>query len=281
MTGPRTIGRTFSRELALSTALVMMACAAASADMVITASRQTLQESASARPDSARAESALEHESFAIREGVLEGFVINTSNTTMRDVVVEIRGTSADEMTEYWKARVDLGDLDPGQRVFISKGYPDWFARPEKLLFDFDPPEDPATPWPRPVHGHKLCYMGEGDRQTTWFILTPGATRFDFTYQGSDSFVLDLRRLDGAPIIPVARQTGQGNGTNVVVLEEQGVYQLVVHATGLWEVRMENEPKATPPEPKAHADTAGTGKRHPARPLRIEERGSGEACIYQ
>lgn len=222
----------------------------------------------------------LTHEGFGVRDGQLQGFIINASEETIEDAVAEIRSTSADELLTYWMVRVTLGDMEPGQRIFVRRAYPEWFSAPEKIVVDFDPPENQDTPWPRPVPAKRLIYSGDHSGLTSWFIISPGAVRFSFRHDGDGEFGLDLIPQDIISRTPVVRHSGAGEGSALHAVQERGVYQLAVQAAGAWEVRIDEETSQDQIQPSRTEDDAGSAR--PAaqpRPIRIEERSPGEISI--
>lgn len=261
--------------------LVIVFVGSVCAEEVITdAPRPSAELSRNGAEPTIRKEPGLTHEAFGVRDGMMEGFIINASEETVEDATVEIRSTSADEMLTYWMVRVPLGDMDPGQRVFVQRAYPEWFSRPEQIVFVFDPPENPDTPWPRPVQAERLRYSGSDSGLTSWFTMSPGAVRFSFRHDGAGDFHLELIALGEVDRIPVARHSGTGKGSSLLDVQEQRIVQLVVKATGRWEVRIDKERVQSRTQPAGANEHSAPGEpAQPLKPIRIEERSSGDIRI--
>lgn len=236
-------------------------------------SRQQAQRSAALATPAA----GLEHESFVVREDVLEGFIVNTSSERKEDVTVEIRSTSDDELQTLWMARVELGDMDPGQRRFIRRSYPLWLPEPQKLVFDFDPPADTEMPWPRPVPAVNLRYSGAGSGATSWFILVPGEYRVVYSYAGSGEMGLEIRSFGSGETHTLGRLQHADDGVFSLNVTEQGTHQLFVRADNAWTLSI------TPAKPGATGQTASRGQSGRPGPvaIQIEEPEPGHTRIVQ
>ncbi len=106
-------------------------------------------------------------------------------------------------------------------------------------------------------------FSGSGQQATELFTLAEGLAVFEFNYEGTAQFVVQLLDADGKMVGELARAAGPLKGSRALRIDHRGRYLLDVSATGRWTITLREGQDAAgavadrPPADVVRTDSAG------------------------
>ncbi len=220
---------------------------------------------------SAVEQNAIGYEGFHFDEGDLVGYFINRTDSPLQGVAVSIFAMDAQSEQPIWMRRVELGDMQPQEKVEIAVHYGRSRQRPDRFEFDFTSAEDVLAG----EHGEDARRVavrdGQGVVLTSPFAAPAGNLLFLYRYEPNSDGAFVIRVMDSETgdvdtLVEIDATAGRlVQGSYEASISQDRMLSLDIAADGPWRIRV-----VQPPDNAA-----------PQRGIRIEEGDDGALVITQ
>ncbi len=152
----------------------------------------------------------------------------------------------ADTVKDEWSVSTQIS----GSQPLIAERSVYWALPPAPTPEPQPQPEPEPQPQPEPEQ-YTYDFSGNGNWASPLIGLQAGITTFDFSYQGSENFIVELKDQNGADVELLANEIGRYKGGICVSAPATANYILNVTATGSWTIHVaQPRPGSAPGTPQ-------------------------------